>query len=192
MNRENDNNREIVFKSIGTIRTPYKDWAPFQPIEQGKEIGKFVVEVDEEYLEALKNLESFDYIMLIYYCDRIKEATKTAVTPPWAKGKKVGMFASRTPARPNPIGISIVRLEKIEGNTLITWPLDIFDKTPLLDIKPYIATLDAKKDANDGWLDSLEGKEHLLDHVRGLPHNHSHDHHHHHEDQQHHSEKVKK
>lgn len=191
MHQQNTENKEVVFRSIGLIRTPYKEWAPQQPIEQGKHIGKFRVEVNEEFSEALKNLESFNYVILIYHLDRIDKEPKLMAEPPWAKGKSVGMFASRTPVRPNPIGISIVRLEKIDGNVLITWPLDILDKTPLLDIKPYIATLDSKGDANDGWLDSLEGKEHLLDHLRGLPHDHSHDHHHDHHHEDHHKKEKK-
>lgn len=169
----------VTFSPIGRIRTPYNEWAPNQPVEQKEGIGKFKVEVDEKFTEGLKDLACFKYVILVFHLDRIKGAPSMEVTPPWAKGKKTGLFASRSPNRPNPLGISIVRLDRIEGNVLYTWPVDILDDTPLLDIKPYIATLDSKKDANDGWIDDLEGKEHLMEHVRGVPHDH---HHHHHDD----------
>lgn len=162
----------LSIRPIGYIQSPYKDWAPYQPVEREEEIGNFQVHVNEEYSEGLKDLEHFAYVILIFYCDRAEMGPELTITLPWTK-KKVGLFASRSPERPNPIGISIVRIHKIEGNVIYTWPIDVFDGTPLLDIKPYIATLDSKADANDGWVDGLEGKEHLLQHVRGIPHNHS-------------------
>lgn len=162
----------ISIRAIGHIRSPYTDWAPYQPVEQEKGIGKFQVHVNEEYSKGLKDLEHFAYVILIYYCDKAAKEHELLVSPPWTK-RKVGLSASRSPDRPNPIGISIVRIHKIERNVIYTWPIDVFDGTPLLDIKPYIATLDSKTDANDGWIEGLEGKEHLLQHVRGIPHNHS-------------------
>jgi len=93
------------------------------------------------------------------------------VSPPWIPGTKIGLFASRTGVRPNPIGISIVRIKKIEDAAIFTSGLDVFDKTPLLDIKPYIKDLDSKEDANYGWMDDLDSnKEHLLLHIKGIPH----------------------
>jgi tRNA-Thr(GGU) m(6)t(6)A37 methyltransferase TsaA len=162
----------ISIRPIGLIRSPYKDWAPYQPVEREKGIGKFQVHVNEEFATGLKDLEHFAYVILIYYLDKTEGHFELTVQPPWTE-KKVGLFASRSPFRPNPIGISIVRLHRIEGNVLYTWPIDVFDETPLLDIKPYMATLDSKKDADDGWIEGLEGKEHLLKHVRGLSHDHS-------------------
>jgi tRNA-Thr(GGU) m(6)t(6)A37 methyltransferase TsaA len=159
-------------RPIGYIRSPYKDWAPYQPVEQEKGIGKFQVHVHEEYARGLMDLEHFAYVILIYYLDKTEKKYELTVKPPWTE-RSVGLFASRSPYRPNPIGISIVRLHKIEGNVVYTWPIDVFDETPLLDIKPYIATLDSKTDADDGWIEGLEGKEHLLKHVRGISHNHS-------------------
>ena len=83
---------------------------------------------------------------------------------------EVGLFASRSPVRPNPIGLSIVRLKRIEGNVVYTSGLDVFDGTPLLDIKPYIKGLDSKDDANYGWIKELDDKDHLLLHIKGIPH----------------------
>jgi tRNA (adenine37-N6)-methyltransferase len=72
--------------------------------------------------------------------------------------------------RPNPIGLSVTRLLRIKGRRVYTSGLDVFDGTPLLDIKPYIDGLDSKPDANGGWLDSLPDAEHLMLHIKGLPH----------------------
>ena len=92
------------------------------------------------------------------------------VNPPWAGNKVVGVFASRSPVRPNNIGLSIVKIKKIIGRKIITSPLDVFDGTPLLDIKPYIADLDSKPDANYGWVEDLADREHLKLHIKGIPH----------------------
>lgn len=162
----------ISIRPIGHIRSPYKDWAPYQPVERQEGIGEFQVHVNERYSEGLRDLDEFAYVILIYYCDRAERKYELTARPPWTD-RAVGLFASRSPDRPNPIGISIVRIHKIEGNVIHTWPIDVFDETPLLDIKPYIATLDSKADADDGWIEGLEGKEHLLQHVMGIPHGHS-------------------
>jgi tRNA-Thr(GGU) m(6)t(6)A37 methyltransferase TsaA len=82
----------------------------------------------------------------------------------------VGVFASRSPTRPNPIGLSVVRIKRIEGNVIHVSGLDVFDGTPLLDIKPYIDELDVKKDANLGWVGDMDDPEHLALHIQGVPH----------------------
>ena len=153
---------------IGTIHTPYGKYAPYQPVETEEE--DFFVDVAEDFAEGLAALDKFRYIYLLYFMDRIKKPLSMTVEPPWADGVKVGLFASRSPVRPNPIGLSIVRLLKIEGTRLHTSGLDVLDGTPLLDIKPYIRELDSKDDANYGWLDDLDDREHLILHIRGIPH----------------------
>ena len=92
------------------------------------------------------------------------------VSPPWANGLRVGLFASRSPLRPNPIGLSVVRVKGIENNRVYTSGLDVFDGTPLLDIKPYINDLDSKCDANNGWVQNMNEDEHLALHIQGIPH----------------------
>ncbi len=161
---------EIPLKPIGIIHTPYGKYAPYQPVESDTE--DFFVEVDEAYAGGLAELEKFRYIYLLYYMDRVKKPLSMTVEPPWADGREVGLFASRSPARPNPIGLSIVRLLKVEGRTIHTSGLDVLDGTPLLDIKPYIRELDSKDDANYGWLDDLDDRDHLILHIRGIPHDH--------------------
>ncbi len=164
-----EHNGLIKFKKIGVIKTPYIDDAPFQPIDEDK--GEFCIIIDNAYVEGLAELEKFIYIYIIYYLDRAKEETPMIVDPAWIDNKKVGLFASRTPERPNPIGLSVVRIKKIIGNKIFTLGLDVFDNTPLLDIKPYVKDLDSKKDSNYGWIENLKGNmEHLLLHIKGIPH----------------------
>jgi tRNA-Thr(GGU) m(6)t(6)A37 methyltransferase TsaA len=154
---------------IGIIRTPYSDNAPYQPLE--KDEGDFRIVVDSQYVDSLYKLDGFRYIYVIYYVHRVKRDFSDVVTPPWAGGVKVGVFASRSPVRPNPIGISIVRIKGIRNNEIFTSGMDVFDGTPLLDIKPYIKDLDTKHDANYGWIEDMDDREHLLLHIRGIPHN---------------------
>jgi len=80
------------------------------------------------------------------------------------------VFASRSPVRPNCIGLSIVRIKRIINNEILTSGLDVFDGTPLLDIKPYIKDLDVKIDANYGWIEEIGDREHLFLHIKGIPH----------------------
>lgn len=155
-------------KKIGEIKTPYQDNAPYQPVDT--EEGAFYLFIDNQYVEGLKELSKFKYIYVIYYAHRITRKTEMMVSPPWADGRKVGVFSSRSPVRPNPIGLSIVRLIKIVGNRIYTSGLDVFDGTPILDIKPYIKDLDNKSDANYGWIEEMEDMEHLTLHIKGIPH----------------------
>ena len=167
----------FTFRPIGEVRTPYaRGWAPEQPVERAPEAGRFRVELRPEYAPALRGLETFRYVYLITALDRVAEPVSLVVSPPWAGGKEAGLFATRAAARPNPIGLHVVRLLRVEGNVLHTWPIDVLDRTPLLDLKPYIRDLDSKGDADYGWLASFEGGRHLLEHLRGIPHDHQHDH----------------
>ena len=160
---------KIEFRKIGVIKTPYTDTAPYQPVEEDK--GDFRIVLERKYRDALRDLDSFTYIYVIYYIDRITVHPTNLVRPAWMPGFEVGLFASRSPVRPNPIGLSIVRIKEIVENEIATTGLDVFDGTPLLDIKPYIRELDSKDDANYGWLDYLDGnKDHLLLHIKGIPH----------------------
>lgn len=141
---------EITFRPIGTIRTPYSDKAPYQPDREAE--GPFFIELDADLKDGLFKLDSFRYIYVLFYCHQQDQPFQTLVTPPWAKGERVGLFASRSPRRPNPIGLSIVRIKRIEDNRIYISGIDALDGTPLLDIKPYSMSLDAKNDANNGWI----------------------------------------
>ncbi|MEA3254377.1 MAG: tRNA (N6-threonylcarbamoyladenosine(37)-N6)-methyltransferase TrmO [Candidatus Altiarchaeota archaeon] len=155
-------------KQIGVIRTHYIDNAPYQPVKEDE--GDFRIVVDPRYTEGLYKLDGFRYIYVIYYVHQVKREPSMIVSPSWAGGVDVGVFASRSPVRPNYIGLSIVRIKQITGNEILTSGLDVFDGTPVLDIKPYIRDLDVKSDANYGWIGEINDFEHLLLHIRGIPH----------------------
>jgi len=160
----------FVLKSIGVLRTPYNNKSPHQPVKEEK--GSFFVELHNEFIESLKYLDTFRYVYIIFYLDRVIRTNNKTAKPPWADGVEVGVFASRSPDRPNPIGLSVVELKKISGNRLYISPIDAFDTTPVLDIKPYFDDLDAKKDANLGWVETLDKNGHLALHIKGIPHDH--------------------
>ena len=166
------NSEGFVFRPIGVIHTPYTDAAPYQPVDSGDEAESdlFYIEIHPEFTKGLYLLDSFRYIYVIYHLNRVDREISMTVKPPWAGGVRVGLFSSRSPARPNPIGLSVVRINKIEKNRIYTSGLDAFDGTPVLDIKPYIKDLDSKEDANYGWVDYLDDREHLKLHIKGIPH----------------------
>jgi len=158
----------ITCKEIGVIHTPYTDTAPYQPIADDE--GEFFIEVYSNYSKGLSELDSFRYMYIIYYIHRLTQEVTMEVSPPWAHGLQIGLFASRSPLRPNPIGISIVKIKKIDKNKIFTSGLDVFDGTPLLDIKPYVKDLDSKCDADYGWIDRMGDMRHLALHIQGIPH----------------------
>ena len=137
--------KEIVYKPIGVIHSPYKQpkGTPIQPT--AAEGVKGTVEVYPEYAEGL---ESFSHIILIYHFHLAKPGPLKV--KPYMDNKPHGVFATRAPSRPNPIGISVVKLTKVEGNTLHVENIDIIDGTPLLDIKPYIPQFDTPPTAKIG------------------------------------------
>ncbi|MFO7798074.1 MAG: tRNA (N6-threonylcarbamoyladenosine(37)-N6)-methyltransferase TrmO [Promethearchaeati archaeon] len=166
--KEENKSEKFKLKKIGTIHTPYIDTAPYQPVKEDQ--AEFKITVDPQYIESLHKLDKFRYIYVLYYIHLVSREINDIVSPPWTGGAEVGAFASRSPLRPNLIGLSVVQLKKIEGNNIFISSIDCFDGTPLLDIKPYIKDLDSKSDANYGWIEDLDGYEHLLLHIKGIPH----------------------
>ena len=160
----------INFNQIGIIRTPYKDTAPYQPVHADE--GTFYIEINPQYVDGLDKLSKFYYIYVIYHIHRIKKKLSMTISTPWTDGTRVGVFASRSPVRPNSIGLSVVRIKNIVNGRIFTSGLDVFDGTPLLDIKPYVKDLDSKPDSNYGWISDINDYKHLLLHIKGIPHNH--------------------
>lgn len=140
----------VQYEPIGVIRTPYKmkKGTPIQP--PGARDVKGTVELNPEYTDGLIDLDGFTHIILIYHFH--KTDGHSLHVQPYMDQTKRGVFATRIPGRPNPIGISVVRLDEIQGNTLHVRDVDILDGTPLLDIKPYVPEFDAAPDAEIGWL----------------------------------------
>ena len=143
----------VHFKPIGFIRTPYTEHVPFRPREDAE--GDFRIVLDPRFQGGLHRLDEFSHLHVLFLLDRAEPATSLEAHPPGA-GITVGTFASRSPRRPNPIGLSVVRVKKIEGNEIHITGLDALDGTPLLDIKPYIRDTDSIPGANNGWIDSLD------------------------------------
>ena len=137
-------------KPIGVIHSPYKQarGTPVQPAFAKGEKG--TVEIFPEYKEALKDLDGFERIWLIFWFDR-SSAYRLKVIPYMDKVER-GLFATRAPARPNPVGLSCVKLTNIEDCTLFVEDVDMLDGTPLLDIKPYVPRFDSFADSGHGWL----------------------------------------
>ena len=132
--------KETIFKPIGIIHSPFKDVKdiPKQPI-QGKGING-TIEIFPEFIEGLKDLDKFSHIILIFNF-HLSHSFELQVVP--YKEKHIrGVFATRSPHRPNQIGMSIVRLNKIDKNILNISNIDIIDGTPLLDIKPFVKEMD--------------------------------------------------
>jgi len=140
---------KFELKPIGIIHTPYKDKKeiPCQGYKSDK-VGE--VEIFSEFEEALKDIEGFSHIYLIYY---FHETTGyEPLTKTFLDTQKHGVFATRHYNRPNPIGISIVKLVKREGNILRVGQVDMLDGTLLLDIKPYVPQFDQRTNVKIGWL----------------------------------------
>jgi len=141
---------KITYRPIGEIRTPFKEpkGTPIQPTGAVGVRGS--VHIDPKYREGLKDLEGFSHLILLYHF-HLTEGYSLHVRP-YLDTEKRGMFSTRIPGRPNPIGLSIVRLVGVEGCTLHIEDVDIIDGTPLLDIKPYVPAFDMRETDQIGWL----------------------------------------
>jgi tRNA-Thr(GGU) m(6)t(6)A37 methyltransferase TsaA len=144
----------MIIEPIGVIYSPYetKDKCPIQPLYASNSTGR--VEVFNEYADGLKDIETFSHIYLFYQFDRAGKLE--LIRPPFLDDEPHGIFATRHPIRPSGIGMSIVRLMKREKNILIVEGVDILNKTPLLDIKPYIPKFDRIETATEGWTANKE------------------------------------
>ena len=142
----------------------------------------FWIDIYEPYVAGLDKLDTFSHVIVLSYL-HLSSGWRLHVRPPWLKdGKRqtVGLFASRSPNRPNPIGLTVTELRRIEGNRIYTGPLDLFDGTPIIDIKPCISSVDQVPEASNGWLEGTDIDEHLRHHRHELEHGHHHHSHHHH------------
>lgn len=141
----------FCFDAIGVIRTPYEEMAPFHPLKDAP--GSHRIELLPRYVEGLRDLAGFSHIHVLFVFHRRKPGFSLIAHPPRLPGEEVGVFASRSPRRPNALGLSTVRLLKIEGPVLHLGSIDALDGTPVLDIKPYLRHLDLHLEATQGWFD---------------------------------------
>jgi tRNA-Thr(GGU) m(6)t(6)A37 methyltransferase TsaA len=148
---------EIKYKPIGVIHSPFteKSAVPIQGIYARGCKGQ--VEVFPDYAGALKDVDGFSHLILLYHF-HMSDGPKLLCKPFLDKEEK-GMFAIRHFNRPNPIGISVVRLEGVRGNVLDIADVDILDGTPLLDIKPYVPRFDSRSGVKTGWYDNASERE---------------------------------
>ncbi len=141
----------ITYKPIGIIRTQYTETLgmPIQAAMATNSVMAVAV-LDEAFVAGLKDLEGFSHIILVYH---FHKAGKTAMLQkPFLDDEAHGLFAIRSPHRPNPIGISVVKLIRIEDNRLYFNHSDMLDETPLLDIKPFVPQFDNRETERIGWL----------------------------------------
>lgn len=141
---------EIIFNPIGRLVTPFDQPAqmPIQPCSKTAGPGYAIVE--ERFVPGLKHLDTFSHVILIYHFH--KQVKTLLLVKPFLDGEERGIFATRAPARPNAIGLSVVKLIRIGGNKIYFEGLDMLNGTPLLDIKPYVPDFDMRSNATSGWL----------------------------------------
>ena len=140
----------MILREIGRIRTPFRTVAECP--RNGRQVQPppdCTVELDAAWESGLEGLDGISHLILLYWLGPQEPAV--TVTPPF-DGKPRGVFATRSPARPNPIGLSVVQLVTVEGRMLTVRNLDCVDGTPLLDIKPYLPSTDSEPGATMGWL----------------------------------------
>jgi tRNA-Thr(GGU) m(6)t(6)A37 methyltransferase TsaA len=142
--------KKITFHEIGVIHSPFKEprGKPIQP--RGAKGTKGIIKIIPKYVGGLKDLQGFSHIILLYQF-HLSRGFSLTVTP-FLDTHSHGVFATRAPRRPTPIGISVVRLQKIKGHKLYIQNLDIVDGTPILDIKPYVPEFDVHRVTRTGWL----------------------------------------
>jgi len=141
---------QITFHSIGTIHTPFisTDNMPIQGTG-GKGI-RAIIEIYPEFTAGLKDLDGFSHIILLYHLHLVEKSA--LIVKPFMDDEQRGIFATRSPVRPNPIGMTTVRLVEIKNNLLIVEDIDMMDQSPLLDIKPCLPMIDDIQGLKLGWL----------------------------------------
>ena len=146
----------MEFSPIGVIYTPHRDpkGTPIQPV--GAKDVEGIIELERKYVEGLKDLEGFSHIILLYHFHKSKKYSLRV--KPYMDKELRGLFSTRYPGRPNPIGLSVVRLNSICENRLYILDVDMLDGTPLLDIKPFIPEIDNRESARIGWLENRVNK----------------------------------
>ncbi len=147
---------KVIYKPIGVIHSPFHslEEMPIQPSSESS--GPGTVEIYTEFVDGLKDLSGFSHIYILYHFHKVRQ-TKILVTP-FLDTESHGIFATRAPSRPNPIGISLVRIVSVTDNLIHVDHVDVLDGTPLLDIKPYVPEFEKVYDVRIGWLEQAKGQ----------------------------------
>lgn len=145
---------EIRYTPIGIVRSPFlpEDHPPSRRVESKGTVSTIVV--FPEYIEGLRDIGGFSHIILLCHLHLTEECALT-VKPP-SDTVTHGVFATRSPRRPNPISMTVVRLQEVDGNFLHVADLDLLDGTPVLDIKPYVETVGKREEVRTGWMQSRD------------------------------------
>jgi tRNA (adenine37-N6)-methyltransferase len=146
----------LTFRPIGFARTPYQDTKQIPKGFGAKHDAEGVFEIAPEFEAGLKDIDGFSHLFVIWLFDR-SEGFELVGTPPIAD-KPHGVFATRSPRRPNPIGLTVVELLRRDGGKLHVRGVDMLDATPILDIKPYLSNVPAEK-LRRGWIDEAEARQ---------------------------------
>ncbi len=152
---------DITYRPIGIVHSPFlkAEGTPIQPAAAMN--TEAIIEIFPEFCEGLVDLEHFSHIFILFHLHRATKRDLKVI--PFLDTKPHGVFATRSPGRPNSIGVSVVFLNKIEGNKLYVQNIDILDGSPVLDIKPYIPKFDVFETSKNGWfennLQKLEDKK---------------------------------
>ncbi len=143
---------KITYSPIGVIHSPFIELSemPIQPTSESSAPG--YLEIYPEHAEGLKDVEGFSHIYLIYHLHEVSSA-KLLVTP-FLDTDERGIFATRAPRRPNPIGLSLVKLIRVEASRVYVDQVDVLDGTPLLDLKPFIPAFEGRENIRTGWLET--------------------------------------
>jgi len=150
----NHEHKPVTYTPIGVIRSEHHipQKTPVQPVYAQGCLGK--AEVFPEFADGLRDIEGFSHLFLIYQFHQAEPAK--LILKPFLQDAEHGIFATRAPCRPNPIGLSIVEVVRREDNILYLDGVDILDETPLLDIKPYVSRFDRFDPARNGWQDEVD------------------------------------
>ena len=149
-----DSTSTLTLAPIGYVRCELKSRAEAarQPRAAADAVGRIELLADRNFEHALEDLAGWEYLWVIFWF-HLNAGWRPKVLPPRSSTGRKGVFATRSPHRPNPLGLSVVRLEAVAGLTLHIRELDMLDGTPVLDIKPYVAYSDARSAAGSGWLE---------------------------------------
>jgi tRNA-Thr(GGU) m(6)t(6)A37 methyltransferase TsaA len=144
-------NSSITYKPIGIVHSPFNEsvGTPIQPTGANDVLGE--IEVFPEFAKGLVDIEGFSHIIVLTHLHLIESAS--LIVKPFMDDKEHGVFSTRSPARPNPIGFSILKLVSVKGNKLVIQNVDIVNGTPVLDIKPFVPQFDSGSNVRIGWLE---------------------------------------
>lgn len=143
--------KTVTYTPIGVVSSPFETAGDVPTCVTESVDASGTVEIDDDYAEGLTRLEGFSHVVLVTHLHETEDE-RMRCDPPFADVRP-GIFATRGPSRPNPIGLSIVRLTDLEGTTLAVDGLDLVDGTPVLDVKPFAPKADELRDLDGGWIE---------------------------------------